>query len=117
MAEASGGYGSCTSIGASPTQREGRDRSATPFDNGALYCKATVLGLCETKLLPERGTTMRMPRFRVRTLMVAVGVVALVIWGRDLTTITGAGGSTTRMRANGGKSPTGIAEILRVRGA
>ena len=28
-----------------------------------------------------RGMNMRLPRFRVRTLMLAVGVVALLLWG------------------------------------
>ena len=31
--------------------------------------------------LESRGTIMRLMRFRVRTLMIAVGVVALLIWG------------------------------------
>ena len=42
---------------------------------------AIYTGGLGASLVSLRGVQMRMPRFRVRTLMLAVGVVALVIWG------------------------------------
>src|SRR5262245_59408194 len=51
------------------------------LDRRPLHRKASLIRLCIAKRLPQPGAIMRLPRFRVRTLLLLVAAVALLIWG------------------------------------
>jgi hypothetical protein len=63
-----------------PTRRLSAAGLTPAVDVTPLQCKAKRAELYEAKLL-SLGAIMRLAHFRVRTLMIAVGVVALLVWG------------------------------------